>query len=126
MPVEPIATSYRIRVHTKEGKALQCTIKRKQFPLTAAYAFTDYRSQGQTLNHVIVDIASPPTGTLSLFNLYVAWSHSAGRHSMQLLREFDSNVFKRKHDQQLLDEDDRLAYLDTETKRWCELAALRS
>ncbi|KAI6031186.1 hypothetical protein BKA83DRAFT_4044971, partial [Pisolithus microcarpus] len=35
-------------------------------------AFTDYRSQGQTLQSVIVDIATPPSGGLNLFNLYVA------------------------------------------------------
>ena len=40
------------------------TVRRRQSPVTAAYAFTDYRSQGQTLPYVIIDIASPPTGTL--------------------------------------------------------------
>ena len=102
------------------------TIKCLQFPLTAVYTFTDYCSQGQTLSHVIVDIASPPTSTLSLFNLYVVLSRSAGRHSIRLLREFDNNVFRKKHDQQLLDEDARLANLDTETRCWYELVALCS
>ncbi|KAF8578961.1 hypothetical protein K439DRAFT_1360754, partial [Ramaria rubella] len=46
--------------------------------LTAAYAFTDYRSQGQMIPNVIVDIATPPTGgKLTLFNLYVALSPSS-------------------------------------------------
>ena len=27
----------------------------------------DYRSQGQTITYVLVDIAPPPSGTLSLF-----------------------------------------------------------
>ena len=125
VPVEPISTSYKVKVYTKEGKAFQRTIKRLQFPLTAAYAFTDYRSQGQTIPYVIVDIASPPTGALNLFNLYVALSRSAGRHSIRLLRDFDSNVLKRKHDQQLLDEDTRLERLNTETKDWYEVAATR-
>ncbi|KAI5984330.1 hypothetical protein EDD15DRAFT_2115244, partial [Pisolithus albus] len=44
--------------------------------ITAAYAFTDYRSQGQTLDSVIVDIATPPSGGLNLFNLYVALSRN--------------------------------------------------
>jgi ATP-dependent exoDNAse (exonuclease V) alpha subunit len=35
--------------------------------MTAAYAFTDYRSQGQTLPYVIVDIGSPPTAPLAKF-----------------------------------------------------------
>ncbi|KAJ7770381.1 hypothetical protein B0H14DRAFT_2383013, partial [Mycena olivaceomarginata] len=47
-----------------------------------AYAFTDYRSQGQTIPYVLVDIASPPTGKLSLFNLYVALSRSSGRETI--------------------------------------------
>lgn len=74
VPIEPISTNYKIKVYTKEGKACQRTIKRLQFPLTAAYAFTDYWAQGQTIPYVIVDVASPPTGMLSLFNLYVALS----------------------------------------------------
>ncbi|KAJ7777646.1 hypothetical protein DFH07DRAFT_731161 [Mycena maculata] len=48
-----------------------------QFPLTGAYAFTDYCSQGQTLPFVFVDIVTPSTGGLSLFNLYVALSRSS-------------------------------------------------
>ena len=32
VPIEPISTSYRIKVHTKEGKALQCTINVKISP----------------------------------------------------------------------------------------------
>ncbi|KAF9243726.1 hypothetical protein BU15DRAFT_42741, partial [Melanogaster broomeanus] len=39
--------------------------------ITAAYACTDYRAQGQTLPAVVIDIGTPPTGELSLFNLYV-------------------------------------------------------
>ncbi|KAG6330310.1 hypothetical protein ID866_8779 [Astraeus odoratus] len=32
----------------------------------------DYWVQGQTILYVMVNIASPPTGGLNLFNLYVA------------------------------------------------------
>ncbi|KAG1852685.1 hypothetical protein F4604DRAFT_1629041 [Suillus subluteus] len=62
--------------------------------MTAAYAFTDYRSQGQTIPYVLVDIATPPTGGLNLFNLYVALSRK------------------------LLEEDDRLKGLDERTTDW--------
>ncbi|KAL4065291.1 hypothetical protein J3A83DRAFT_4099776, partial [Scleroderma citrinum] len=34
--------------------------------------------------HVIVDIASPPTGGLSLINLYVTLSQSQGQSSIHL------------------------------------------
>ena len=66
----------------------------------------------QTIPYVLVDIAQPPTGTLSLFNLYVALSRSSGRDSIQLLRDFDEGHFQRSHDTYLMDEDDRLEKLD--------------
>ena len=78
VPIGPISTCYKIKVYTKEGNAFQCTIKRSQLPVIEAYTFTDYCSQGQTKRHAVVDLAWPPTGTLSLFNLYVALSHTAG------------------------------------------------
>ena len=85
----------------------------------AAYAFTDYRSQGQTIPYVVVDIATPPTGGLSLFNLYVALSRSSGKETIRLLRDFDAKVFQASHSAQLLAEDNRLRELNTEMKeRW--------
>ncbi|KAF8192836.1 hypothetical protein K438DRAFT_1589785, partial [Mycena galopus ATCC 62051] len=67
-----------------------------------AYAFTDYRSQGQTIQYVLVDIASPPSGKLSLFKLYVALSQSSGQ-------------------------DDRLEGLNNQTRAWwTEMRSKRS
>ncbi|KAF8836900.1 hypothetical protein BDN67DRAFT_910225 [Paxillus ammoniavirescens] len=66
--------------------------------MTAAYAFTDYQSQGQTIPYVLVDIATPPSGSLNLFNLYVALSHSS----------------------ESLAEDDRSQELDMKTMEWCK------
>ncbi|KAL4069552.1 hypothetical protein J3A83DRAFT_4095565 [Scleroderma citrinum] len=93
----------QIHVRDDAGREQKRSVKRHQFPITAAYAFTDYRSQGQTLQHVIIDIASPPTGGLSLFDLYVALSRSRGRSTIQLLAE-----------------DDRLKDQDEMTKHWWE------
>ena len=62
IPVEPAMQSYRISCQGSEGNAITRTVRRRQFPMTAAYAFTDYRSQGQTLPTMIVDITTPPTG----------------------------------------------------------------
>ena len=86
----------------------------------AAYAFTDYRSQGQTIPYVVVDIATPPTGGLSLFNLYVVLLRSSGKETIQLLRDFNAKVFQASHSVQLLAEDDRLRELDTEMKEQWE------
>jgi ATP-dependent exoDNAse (exonuclease V) alpha subunit len=103
-----------------DGKPQNCTVKCCQFPMTAVYAFTDYRSQGQTISHVLVDIASLLTGGLSLFNLYVALSRSSGCSTIHLLQDFDNDTFKARHDPELLAEDDRLDYLDKTTKRQWE------
>ena len=120
IPVEPTTITTKISLPVHNGKVVTRTVRRRQYPITAAYAFTDYRSQGQTLPHVIIDIASPPTGTLTLFNLYVALSRSSGRDSIRLLRDFDENLFKRSHDTALMDEDDRLEELNRVTLLWWE------
>ncbi|KAL4077872.1 hypothetical protein J3A83DRAFT_4087001 [Scleroderma citrinum] len=87
--------------------------------MTGAFAFTEYRSQGQTIPYVVVDITTPPTGGLNLFNLYVAFSRSSGRSTIRLLRNFDEELFKAPHTAELLAEDDRLEALNAETKkRW--------
>ncbi|KZT07355.1 uncharacterized protein LAESUDRAFT_618925, partial [Laetiporus sulphureus 93-53] len=57
----------------------------------------------QTILCVLIDMAKPPTGKLSLFNLYVALSRK---------------MFHEPHDEQLLMEDERLAKLDRETTEW--------
>jgi len=64
----------------------------------------------------VVDIATPPTEGLSLFNLYVTLSRSSGKSAIQLLRDFDAKVFQASHSSQLLAEDDRLKELDMEMK----------
>ena len=83
-------------------------MQRKPFPLTAAYTFTDYRSQEQTILYVLVEIGSPPTGALSLFNLYVALAHSSGQDTIRLIRNFDDEIFTKQHDEALTREDARL------------------
>jgi hypothetical protein len=73
----------------------------------------DYRSQGQTLTYVIVNIASPPTGGLNLFNLYVTLLRSSRQSTIHLLRNFEDKLFLKSHDVALLAEDD---WLDRATK----------
>lgn len=123
IPIEPIEQTFNVEVEGAdvERRRLKKTVHRRQLPITPAYAFTDYRSQGQTIPYVIVDIARPPSGKLSLFNLYVALSRSSGRDTIRVLREFDHHVFQMPHDEFLLTEDSRLDDLDAETKRAWEI-----
>ncbi|KIL66493.1 hypothetical protein M378DRAFT_54183, partial [Amanita muscaria Koide BX008] len=87
------------------------TISRRQLPLTPAYAFTDYRAQGQTLPRVIVDLGRPPTGKLTPFNAYVALSRSSGRETIKLLRDFDEKLFITVPSETLEEEDRHLEEL---------------
>jgi hypothetical protein len=118
VPVEVSTQTLQILMKNAKGKIIKKTIKHRQFLITAAYAFTDYRSQGQTIPYAILDLASPPTGKLTLFNLYVALSHSKGHSSVRLLQDFDDKVFKQSHDPALILEDERLESLNEKTKTW--------
>lgn len=117
IPVSPIIKSFRLRI-VENSKEVTRSISRKQLPIAAAYALTDYRAQGQTLGAVFVDLAPPPTGSLSLFNLYVALSRSSGRETIRLLRDFDQRALTASHLPELSSEDDRLAQLNENTFAW--------
>jgi hypothetical protein len=70
--------------------------------------------------HVIVDIASPPSGKLSLFNLYIALPRSSGQENIRLLQEFNGEIFLGAREPELVleDVDERLDDLDGKTKLW--------
>jgi hypothetical protein len=83
--------------------------------ITGAYRFTDYRSQGQMLLYVIVNIATPLSGDLSL---YVALSQSSGWSTIILLQDFDPKISMQTHSTVLLAEDNRFEEMDKITKEW--------
>ena len=113
IPIFPITKSFTINVAgTKK------TVTRTQFPMTSAYAFTDYRAEGQTIAPAIVDIGRPPTGHLTPFNIYVALSRAKGRDGIRLLRDFDERLLQQHPSEYLRMEDDRLKALDEDTEKW--------
>jgi ATP-dependent exoDNAse (exonuclease V) alpha subunit len=91
-------------------------LERRQLGIVPAYAFTDYKSQGQTMEYVIVDISKPPSGSLSPFSAYVALSRSRGRRSIRILREFDPALFMHHPSDDLRRDMERLERLDEQTK----------
>lgn len=95
IPIEPTSTTYRIKVQLHHMPSP--IIDRKVIP------------------YVIVDIATPPMGGLSLFNLYVVLSRSSGRATIRLLRNFDDKVFNKEHDWALIEESERLGEMDRQT-----------
>lgn len=111
IPIVPVKKSFTIN---KGGTKI--VVNRIQLPLTLAYAFTDYRSQGQTLQPVLVDIGPPPYGHLTPFNIYVALSRGTGRDNIRLLRDFDETLLQQHPSEYLRLEDDRLQRLNELTK----------
>jgi hypothetical protein len=73
---------------------------------------------------LFVDIATPPTGTLSLFNLYIVLSQSSRWNSIWLLHDFNDGLLLRKHNSTLLEEDDRLANDNTKMWGWYKISML--
>jgi hypothetical protein len=90
-------------------------IDREQYALTAAYAFTDFKSQGQTIETVIVDLAKPLLGKLNSFNTYVTLLRSHGTNTIRLLQDFDKRLFTVHPNEHLRQEDVRLERLEKET-----------
>ena len=109
IPIFP--TRRRFRIGGKSG----LLIHREQYALTPAYAFTDFKSQGQTIESVIVDLAKPPSGKLDAFHSYVALSRSRGRPTIRLLWDFDEKIFTVHPNEYLRKEDIRLEMLEKET-----------
>lgn len=77
-----------------------------------AYAFTDFKSQGQTIAHMLVDIGETTCFGLSPFNAYVALSRSRRRETIRILRDFDNNLFIRHPSEDLRIEDKRIDELN--------------
>lgn len=113
VPVFPIRNSFRVTIPGPEKRTL--TLWREQLPLTPAYAFTDYWSQGQTLPYVIVDLGTPPSGGVTPFNAYVALSRSVSRDRLRLFRDFDPKLFQTPPSKDLANEDTRLEGLNIDT-----------
>ncbi|KAF9561233.1 hypothetical protein CPC08DRAFT_635692 [Agrocybe pediades] len=87
--------------------------------MTPGYAFTDYKSQGQTIEHVVIDIKSPPYAPLTPFGVYVALSRSRGRDTIRILRGFDEEMFQHHPSEDLRRDMVRMERLNEETKqRW--------
>ncbi|KAF8521155.1 hypothetical protein JB92DRAFT_2827946 [Gautieria morchelliformis] len=117
IPLEPSKKGMRITY----SNGRKGTIHRRQLSLTAAYAFTDYKAQGQTLQPVIIDIGNPPSGGLNAFNAYVAISRGRSRNTIRFLREFNSTIFTHHPDLELAECDKRLRHLNDETTKRYEM-----
>jgi hypothetical protein len=61
-----------------------------QFPVTLAYAVTDYKSQGETYyDGLLMDLRKPLTGSTEAASLYVQLSRVQTLQQLSIMREFD-------------------------------------
>ena len=79
--IEPMSLTYKAGL----GKAVTYS----QFPVTLAYAITDYKCQGQTFRWVIVDLKKPNGGYSPTSSPYVQLSRAKTLASLSILRPFD-------------------------------------
>ncbi|KAF8313898.1 uncharacterized protein EI90DRAFT_2948972 [Cantharellus anzutake] len=99
------------------GSGDKKVIKRRQITLDGAYAFTDYRAQGQTIEYLWVDIGTPLRGSLTPFNAYVTLSRARGRANVRLVRDFKDSLFTKIPCELLEKEDERLIGMSKKNKR---------
>ena len=64
-------------------------LKRRQFPVQLAFAMTINRSQGQSVEHVAVDLRTPPFGH---GQLYVAFSRVTASNNIKVLLPSESPI----------------------------------
>ena len=94
--IEPMSLTYKASL----GKAMTYS----QFPITLAYAITDYKCQGQTFRWVIVDLKKPNGGYSPTSSPYVQLSWAKTLASLSILRPFDPTELQSPLSKDLLAE----------------------
>lgn len=102
MPIFLTHTSFRL------SGSSGIHVDREQISLTPAYALTDFKSQGQTIESIVADFAKPPLGKINGFHAYIALSRSWGMKMIRLLQDFDEKLFTVHPNEHLQREDTRL------------------
>jgi len=108
IPLFPSEETFYVNPKIPELGTRSVEVKRKQFPLTPAYAFTAYKAQGKTLDKVIIDLSRPPTGSLDSAYAYVALSRSKSLNGIAILRDFNEQILNMKYGKNYNDEIIRL------------------
>ncbi|KAF7977003.1 hypothetical protein HWV62_4934 [Athelia sp. TMB] len=112
VPTFPCDKSFTVK-HQGNQKT---SIKRRQHAMVAAYAFTDHKAQGQTLEYAIIDIAPTKKFPVDSFSAYVALSRGRGRSKIRILRNFNEMIFTKHPSEYLRLEDQHLICVAEETK----------
>ena len=99
----------------KSNQKAILSIKRRALPLVPAYSVTTHKSQGQTLNKVVID-SKLPNGTDDIAAIYVPLSRVKRLSDLIILRHFDHKILLTKPSKSQLVEIERLDKLYIETQ----------
>ncbi|KAI0715421.1 hypothetical protein C8Q76DRAFT_603358, partial [Earliella scabrosa] len=114
VPIFPVQFSFKwTRKPGRKGQpGVYARVSRVQLPLLPAYCYTDYKSQGRSLDNAIVD----PVTSRSLQSLYVMLSRVRNISGLGVLRPFRRRKVYQRMSQELRDELERLEALDRATR----------
>jgi hypothetical protein len=107
IPIFPVKTYFKFR-----GSSGEYPIVREQLPMVPAYAFTDYKSQGRTLDAAIVDLSN----CRDLQSVYVMLSRCRRLEDLVIVRGFRSKKINSRLSEEFRNEFYRLDVLDRLTK----------
>ncbi|CAF2763694.1 unnamed protein product [Rotaria sp. Silwood2] len=124
IPIPLVEQTFRVDIadilpKDKKPKSNQKTIlsiKRSALPLVPAYCITTHKSQGQTLNKVVIDLKLP-NETDDIAAVYVPLSRVKRLVDLAILRPFDYKVLLMKPNKSQVAEMERLDQLYTNTQR---------
>lgn len=109
VPIFPETVSFEVKVRSGETIHTQ-TVTRKQLPLLPAYSYTDFKSQGRTLERAIVDLS-----TARGQGVYVMLSRVKSLEGLAILRWFPSTKVFQRLPEDMRRELDRIDFLDKAT-----------
>lgn len=105
---ETVTFDYKYRV----GDTIKSrTVSRKQLPLLPSYSYTDFKSQGRTLDRAIVDLA-----TARGQGVYVMLSRVKTLDGVAILRWFPSTKIYQRLSEDMRNELARVDFMDRVTK----------
>jgi hypothetical protein len=109
VPILPVRTGF---TYQKDKYSPTFYISRLQVPLVPAYCYTDYKSQGRSLQCAVVDLAS----ARSLQGVYVMLSRVKSLGGLAILRSFEPKKIDDRLAEEMRNEFQRLSRLAELTK----------
>ncbi|CAF4766607.1 unnamed protein product [Rotaria sp. Silwood2] len=97
-------------------RTTKISIKRKALSLITAYSITTHKSQGQTLNKIIIDLVTPP-GPVEVASVYVPLSRVKRLDDLMIVRSFEFSSLQVKPSAAQAEERNRLGMIAKNTQK---------